>query len=820
MRTFRDSLIVILVSVAAAIVIAEQPSKPVAPARFELSVDGIMRGPKLVGYPPSGLRWSGDSKNLYFEWRKPGEDEASTYVIARDGDTPRKLTPEERRDAPPVNGVWNETHRRALYVEAGDILIHDALRNARIAVTRTTQPESNPRWARNETAVTFVAQNNLFLVPLATGSVQQLTDVRPRRRDSRDTDSQKYVKDEEQKLIEFTKEAAERRKRAEERRDKDSLPEFEISEQQTVQDIALHPDETHAFLSVSERASGSKPSVVPNYVTQSAYAEDIPGRPLVGDAQDRRRLAILNLKTHKTVWVDSSFAGTTKAKPPAPAPPAEGAAPAAPPTEQEKPAAAPKDEPRGVRWSAPFFSKDGKLVVAVARAEDFKDRWIVAVDPETGKTRVVDALHDDAWIRDIGGFGPAGGSGMGWLPDGHTLFFLSERDGWMHLYTVDVAVPGAKPAQLTSGKFELSSADLSPDKTKFYLTSTEVHPGERHVYEMPIAGGARTKITVATGAHEVEISPDGMMLADLYSYITSPPEVYLQAMTPGAKPRRVTTSPSPEWSSFKWIDPQVLTFKARDGAEVYARLFTPEMIGARRDPSHPGAVFVHGAGYAQNAHKYWSSYYREYMFENLLASKGYVVLDVDYRASAGYGRDWRTAIYRYMGDKDLNDIVDGAKFLVQAQKADPKRIGLWGGSYGGFITLMAMFNASDTFAAGAALRPVTDWAHYNHGYTASILNEPQDDAEAYRRSSPIYFAEKLKGALLICHGLVDTNVFAQDSIRLVQRLIELRKSNWELAVYPVENHGFEQETSWADEYKRILNLFERNLRLAPDTRAK
>jgi dipeptidyl aminopeptidase/acylaminoacyl peptidase len=197
-----------------------------------------------------------------------------------------------------------------------------------------------------------------------------------------------------------------------------------------------------------------------------------------------------------------------------------------------------------------------------------------------------------------------------------------------------------------------------------------------------------------------------------------------------------------------------------------------------------------------------------------------VVLDVDYRASAGYGRDWRTAIYRHMGGKDLDDIVDGARYLVQAQKVDPKRIGVWGGSYGGFITLMALFTSPDTFAAGGALRPVTDWAHYNHGYSGSILNEPQDDAEAYKQSSPIYFADGLKGALLICHGLVDTNVHIQDSIRLTQRLIELRKTNWELAVYPVENHAFEQATSWADEYTRILQLFETNLRQAPAARAK
>ena len=130
---------------------------------------------------------------------------------------------------------------------------------------------------------------------------------------------------------------------------------------------------------------------------------------------------------------------------------------------------------------------------------------------------------------------------------------------------------------------------------------------------------------------------------------------------------------------------------------------------------------------------------------------------------------------------------------------------------------MAMFTTPDVFAAGAALRPVTDWAHYNHGYTSNILNVPQKDAEAYRKSSPIYFAEGLKGALLICHGMVDTNVLFQDSVRLAQRLIELRKENWELAAYPVENHGFERASIWADEYKRILKLFEDNLRTRVST---
>jgi dipeptidyl aminopeptidase/acylaminoacyl peptidase len=252
----------------------------------------------------------------------------------------------------------------------------------------------------------------------------------------------------------------------------------------------------------------------------------------------------------------------------------------------------------------------------------------------------------------------------------------------------------------------------------------------------------------------------------------------------------------------------VVTFTARDGAEVYARLYKPQDW----QPGGPAVIFVHGAGYLQNAHKWWSSYFREYMFHHLLMQRGYVVLDMDYRGSAGYGRDWRTAIYRHMGGKDLTDQVDGAAWLVAEHGVDPRRIGIYGGSYGGFITLMAMFTTPDVFAAGAALRPVTDWAHYNHGYTSNILNTPMGDDEAYRRSSPIYFAEGLQGRLLICHGLVDTNVHVQDSVRLAQRLIELRKEGWELALYPVENHGFTEPTSWMDEYKRILGLFETTLK--------
>jgi dipeptidyl aminopeptidase/acylaminoacyl peptidase len=749
---------------------------------FELTVDSIMRGPKLVGYPPSGLRWSGDSDHLYFECRRPDDDETSTWVVQRDGAAPRKLTETESRTAPPVNGVWDAAHRRVLFADDGDIAMVDTVAGTRRNITRTTADEANPRWARHETAVTFTRENNLFLVPLDTGApgnIEQLTDVGPHKRDAHETDSQKFVKTETEKLIQHTRVEEEKKKKADDKKKARELPKLELQDRQSAPDLQLSPDGKHVFIIVTERADAAKRAEVPNYVTDSGYVEPIAGRTMVGDAQDKRLLAIMNLETGQTAWADGAFAG----------------------------------DKREVRWGSVLVSDDGSTIVGLARAADNKDRWLAALDPETGKTRIVDAQHDDAWVREPGGGGFD--SSFGWMPDQKHMWFLSERDGWMHLYTIDASAPGAAPRQLTHGKFEIDSVALSQDKTHlhFYLTTNEAHPGQRDIYTMALDGDSPLRLTGMGGGNAGVVSPDDRTIGLIHSYSNKPPEVYVMANLPNAFARQVTTTPAEEWRSFKWADPQVLTFKARDGADVYARLITPEMMGARRDPAAPGVVFVHGAGYLQNAHRYWAtSYYREYMFNNLLASKGYVVLDVDYRASAGYGRDWRTAIYRHMGGKDLDDIVDGAKYLVDAQKVNAKHIGVYGGSYGGFITLMALFTSPDTFAAGAALRPVTDWSHYNHGYTSGILNEPQSDPDAYRASSPIYFAAGLKSALLICHGMVDTNVFFQDTVRLVQRLIELRKENWQAAMFPVENHGFEEDTSWADEYKRILKLFEDNLK--------
>ncbi|HEY8461817.1 MAG TPA: prolyl oligopeptidase family serine peptidase, partial [Blastocatellia bacterium] len=617
----------------------------------------------------------------------------------------------------------------------------------------------------------------------------------------RGSESQEYVKKEERELIEAVRERAQNREEQEaKRKQREKRKPFTLPPGQSVSGLQISPDGKYVIASVIQPASGAKSSIVPNYVTESAYTENIPSRNKVGDEQSRMRMAIISVETGDVNWVDHGQKQTQPNQGQA-QPPSQGSAPQA--SEAQGAPRRAQEREREAQFLNPQWSEDGQRAVAFARAADNKDRWMLLIDPATGRTKVLDHQHDDAWVGGPGAFT------LGWLGDGKTVYFQSERDGWSHLYAA--SIEGGEPKQLTSGSFEVSDVRLSEDKTKFYFTSSEGDLGQRHLYSMPVTGGERVRITTMPGNNQATISPDETSLAIVRSYSNRPPELYIAPNKPGASAAeiiQITTSPIDEFFTYNWIDPPIVKFKASDGVEVPARLYKP----AKWQKGGPAVLFVHGAGYLQNAHKWWSNYYREYMFHHLLMERGFMVMDVDYRASAGYGRDWRTAIYRHMGGKDLSDQVDAVKYLVAEHGVDPKRVGIYGGSYGGFITLMALFTKPDVFAAGAALRPVTDWAHYNHGYTSNILNTPQRDAEAYKRSSPIYFAEGLKGALLICHGMVDTNVHFQDTVRLVQRLIELRKENWELAVYPVEDHGFERPSSWADEYKRILKLFETNLK--------
>jgi dipeptidyl aminopeptidase/acylaminoacyl peptidase len=459
------------------------------------------------------------------------------------------------------------------------------------------------------------------------------------------------------------------------------------------------------------------------------------------------------------------------------------------------------------------WSDDGRNAAVLVRAIDNKDRWLASIDLAATKLVSRHRLSDPGWINwNFNDFGWTTGS----TTDAPALWFLSEQTGYSHLYLSD----GGAPRALTSGKWEVSAPQLSADGKSFYFVCNREWPGDYEVCAVDRDGGTVREVTALDGVEDFALSPDGSKVLARHSRSYTPAQISVVDVngggsTPGAPvetgARQLTDTRKDEFKAREWIQPEYVQVPSQHGAgTIWGKYYGPKNPEAGR--KYPIVMFVHGAGYTQNVHERYPYYFREQMFHNLLVQNGYIVLDLDYRASEGYGRDWRTAIYQQMGHPELEDYLDGLDWLAANKQGDKDRAGIYGGSYGGFMTFMALFRAPGTFKAGAALRPVTDWSQYNHEYTANILNTPDLDPQAYLKSSPIEYADKLQDHLLIAHGMIDDNVFYKDSVMLAQRLIELHKDKWELAGYPLERHSFVHSDAWFDEYRRVYELFERTLK--------
>lgn len=779
-RALRSLCYVTLLAVAThATPAAAQAPEPVpTQGEPELTVAFIMQGPELVGTSPSRLRWSPDGKTLYFVWKSPDEESQGLYSVKRGGGKPVRVPETEaERIRPRLRAVFSEDRRWAAYADGGDLYLLDVRSGRERLLVSVPGRLSSVQIAPDAGAVFFVLNDNLHRVEVATGATAQLTDIRrgSEPEDKKPLEGQrKFLFDENRELLKVFEADSIRRARSwpppPDTAKVDTPQVFYVKKGERISGFWVAPAGSRMAFSLGKEAGEARLAWVPDYVTEDGYTRQAPNKRInVGDEQGTAKMGVMDLVTGDVIWVD------------------------------------PGQEDREVNLQFRGWSEGSDRLLAVGLSDDMHDRWTLLVDADSGQSKVVDHLHDDAWI------GGPGWSSAGWMPNGHHVWFISEATGFAHLYTI--AAGGGEPTPLTTGPWEVLSAQLAPDEKEWHLVTSETSPHERGFHRMNLDGSDRRLVTTSgtlSGAGRfsapVAVSPDGKRLAALYAWMNHPPELFLQDNRKGSRPSQITESTTAEFRARDWMVPEIVYFPAEDGTDVPARLYRPD------EPSGAAVIFVHGAGYMQNVHRWWSSYYREYMFHNLLAQRGYTVLDIDYRGSAGYGRDWRTAIYKHMGGNDLTDQVDGASYLVSTLGIDAGRIGLYGGSYGGFLTLMAMFTKPASFAAGAALRPVTDWAYYNHWYTSHILGLPQDDAEAYRISSPIYFAGGLEGALLMCHGMIDQNVHFQDTVRLAERLMELGKEDWEVAIYPKENHGFVHSWAWTDEYRRILKLFEQNLR--------
>ncbi|WP_316830353.1 S9 family peptidase [Pedobacter aquatilis] len=771
-----------------------------------LTVEKIMRDPKWMGTSPSNFRWTADSKTLYFNWNPDNKPKEELFKIATSSTKPLKAADKEDEKLLGANYVYNKDKSLGLVEKSGDIYLQNFKTKKETRLTNTMERESNPVFLTNGDIV-YQLGDNLFQLDLKTAETKQITNFVKGKAAGRTaakpvTEQDNWLKAQQTELFDIIK-----KRNAETRgggmrggrgrfgmqsADNKSLKSL-YTDERFLNGVIISPDGRYVTYKLTAPAQNNHNTIVPNYVTSSGYTEDIPGRTKVGENESVSQGFIYDTQKDSVYTIQTATIPGIKD---------------IPDFYKDYPKALDtlkkKNADRLVNFFGPLWNENGSTGIMVATSADNKDRWILKLDATTGKFDLIDRQHDEAWIGGPGISGFFQGS-TGWI-DNSRFYYQSEATGYSHLYVVNTTTGDKK--QLTSGKWEVQSVQLSKDKSTFYLETNKEHPGITNFFKISVNGGELVQLTKMKGLNDITLSPDEKYLAISYSYMNKPGELYIQDNKASAKPIKITTSTSAEFNSYKWREPDMVTFKNRYGADVYARVYKSD----NPHPNHPAVVFVHGAGYLQNVHFGWSTYFREYMFNNMLADNGYTVIDIDYTGSSGYGRDHRTGIYRHMGGKDLTDQADGVKFLVEKYGVNPKHVGLYGGSYGGFITLMAMFNESDVFASGAALRSVTDWAHYNHGYTSNILNEPFNDPIAYKQSSPIYFADKLKGNLLMAHGMVDVNVHFQDIVRLSQRFIELGKNNWELAVYPVEDHGFIEPSSWTDEYKRIFKLYENTLK--------
>lgn len=755
-------------------------------SKAQLKLNEIMGGNDFIGHQPDQINWSPDNKTIYFRWNHNNEMVSPYYQTSTSSKTPLKID-NQSTVYKTTNGFYSDSKNENIYFQKNGNLYRWGEKESKLVLQKSTyfsivKVLDNNRVILNE-------NNNLFLFEPDNGLYIQLIDFKKGNKSNNDN-QQNYLENQQDELFEIVK-LNKARQSARKSFNNDikapSIPAYYLNGK-TIGWIKITPNLKHIVFRLDVYPT-TKKTQVENHVTADGYSKSTTARPKVGRENAKHELVVMNLETSESNIIDISSLPNIYDKP------------------KYLNDDLKYDKVREVIYTDCWISDAENNCIIEIKALDNKTRWIASLDLENkGQLKIEEQQQDDAWIGGpgISSWNMVSGN-IGWLKDNKTFYFQSEKSGFSHLYSKNIET--GKTDFLTCGKFEIHEATLSNDGSKFYISANKNHPGNREFYHFDINSKTWTPILTKDGNYEVSISPDEKNLAVRYSYKNKPWELYLASNKANTEMTQVTESQSDQFKNYKWKAPEVITFKTENGENVYARIYRPD--GSVKNGA--AIQFVHGAGYLQNAHNWWSGYHREYMFNNMLCDLGYTVIDVDYRASKGYGRDFRTAIYRHMGGADLEDQLLGRQYLIDNEGIDPDKVGIYGGSYGGFITIMALLTEPNKFKCGAAVRSVTDWAHYNHEYTSNILNTPDLDSLAYRQSSPIYFAEGLKNRLLILHGMVDDNVQFQDVVRLNQRFIELGKTNFEMALYPIEPHGFKETSSWVDEYTRILNLFNEEL---------
>jgi len=777
-----------------------------------ITLEQIMADPDWMGRSPQSWYWGDDNQTVFYQQKRKGSPLRDLFHLNTEGaqqGLSEKVPLSTMHIAADRGAIDNQDKTQQVYIFKNNVFVKTLNTGEIKQLTNTSSLKNDVMFLANGN-VAYRIGDIFYAQDIKNNQIVELFNLKMAEKPKGFNAPDTYIAQEQAKLINYISLQARntklREKQAEQLKDANksiTQTNFYFGKNKKVAYASLSPLGNYMFVSVTDaKSSGSDSDIMPKYIADDGHIKAAKARQRVADnRQYSEQLFILNAKTGEKTALDYSvlpdFDKDVLAKVKAENYQREGKKYVS------------KKQPRNIAvidgWNTIQWNAKGDQVAVMLEAWDNKDRWLTTVDVSSSETApklvTQHQLHDDAWIN-------WNFNAFGWLNNSNSLYFLSEQSGYSQLYTK--ALKG-KVTQRTFGNFEVSDVTLGNKEQKLFFKANKKHPGIYEIYQFDFTANKITALTDLGGMNDYALSPDNSKLLIQHSTVTMPPELYVQSATEKASATQLTHTVSQQFLSMPWIAPTVVAIPSSyQNKPVYTKVYLPKNYD-QTTKGNRAVMFSHGAGYLQNSHLGWSGYFREYMFHSMLVQQGYVVIDMDYRASAGYGRDWRTAIYRHMGKPEVEDMRDGVNWLVKNANVDRNRIGTYGGSYGGFLTLMSMFTAPDLFQSGSALRLVSDWAYYNHGYTSNILNTPKDDAIAYERSSPIYFAQGLEKPLLINAPMVDDNVFFQDTVRLVQRMIELEKQNFETAIYPVERHGFVQPSSWLNEYRRIYKLFENTL---------
>ncbi len=444
---------------------------------------------------------------------------------------------------------------------------------------------------------------------------------------------------------------------------------------------------------------------------------------------------------------------------------------------------------------------DGRSLAVQVQSRDQKTLDLLRCDIASGEATLLLRETDARWVELH--------SDLRFLETGEFVW-ASERSGFKHLYLY--SLDGTLIRQLTCGEWPVTKlSGVDEERGWVYFQGWTESPLEQHLYRGPLSGGSDSgleggaiePITAAPGWHQAVLSPDCAHLIDTHSALLRPARVHLY--TVGGE-RLTTLEPNelPERDEYLWIEPQFITLEAEDGTPLYGCLTLP--LGFAPGRTYPAIVKVYGGPHAQTVADCWDPG----LVGQLLAHHGYVVWELDNRGMGNRGKRFGAALHLHMGGVEVVDQLTGVEYLKSLPYVDPERIGVFGWSYGGYMTLMCMARAPEVFRAGVAVAPVTDWKLYDTHYTEHYMGHPAGNEDGYRESSVLTHIENLRGKLLLVHGMADDNVLFQHSVLLMDAL-QRASIPFEMMAYPGKRHGINGKPARIHLFNMIIAHFRRHL---------